>query len=93
MADKVPILLEVTHRVTHCVSILALDERLFRRVLKVVLTPVQVGIHRAYDVGEVIALSTLVVDWARWVEVANPAVASLEVLAEACLVTHTPDDD
>ena len=62
LTDQVPILLESTHRVTHRVGILTLDEGLLGRVLHIVLAPLQVSIHRAHNIGKVVTLGTLVMN-------------------------------
>ena len=46
-ADKVPIFLETTHGITHCMSIFTLNQRLLRFVIQITFTvPIRI-VHRA----------------------------------------------
>ena len=49
--DYVPIVLEVTYAVAHCVCVFAEDERLLRQVQCMVDENVDLLVHRAVDVG------------------------------------------
>ena len=105
LAYHIPVLLESTLRVAHCMSIFALDERLVelslvaslpilsRLVLAVVLAARIAVVHRAEDVGELAECSLLILARARRVFVLDPLVCLLKVLAHTCLIAERPDDN
>ena len=91
-ADDIPILLEATHRVTHSMSILTLDERTRVIRLGIVLAVAIAHIHRTEDV-RLAPLARLLVLYRTIIYTLNPVVALLKVRTVASLVTKTPDDD
>ena len=76
-------------------GILAQDERLLWIVVKILLAPRWIGIHRADDIGVVrsVVYGTLIVYRSRWVVCLNPGIYLLKVRSHTRLVTHTPADD
>ena len=92
-ADEIPVLLEATHRVTHGVGILALDQRTGVVALGVFLTVVVVGIHRTVDIGLSILTGLLKLTGAGLVVRLHPVVGFLEVRTVASLISQRPHDD
>ena len=93
LAHQVPVLLEATHRVTHSVGILTLDERTGIVTLRVPLATAIVVIHRAEDVGLAVLSGLLELAGTRWVGGLHPVVRLLEVRTVTGLVAERPDDD
>ena len=89
LTNQIPVLLESTHRVTHSVGILALDERTRVVAVAIALAPIVISIHGAGDVGIASVVgSTLVLHGTGIVILLNPLVALLEVGTKAGLVTE-----
>ena len=76
-------------------GVFALDERFVGIPVQIALAGVIVPIHRAGDVGVVVAVvgGLLVLDRTRGVERLDPVVAPFEVGAVAGFVARAPDDD
>ena len=87
-ADDVPVLLESTHRVTHGVGILALDQRTGVVALRIFLAVLVAIVHRTEDVGLALTACLLILHWARGVVGLHPVVALLEVRSVAGLVAQ-----
>ena len=94
LADEVPVLLEATFGVAHCVSILDENQRLdLGLVLAVFLNLVVRKIHMGIEIGLSVVLCPFVLDYAAGVNSLHEVVCLLEVLAVASLVAERPADD
>ena len=93
LTNEVPILLEAADGITHGMGIFALDERTRVVALGITLTTTIVVVHRAENIGLSVLSCLLVLHWTRLVVTLNPIVSIFEVLAVACFVTQTPNDD
>ena len=97
-AGNVPVLLEVAHRVTHGVRILALDEGLVPD-FQVSLHLVRGIVHRAVDIRVPVAGTVpvddplLILDGTGRIEGLDPVVTGLEIRTGTGLVAHAPDND
>ena len=100
LADKLPVLLESTHRVTHSVGIFTLYQRLHilsttnngslivgSLVLRILIAVLVAHVHWAEDICLTIQLSTLVLAWASVVISLYPVVSLLEIRTVSSLVT------
>ena len=105
-ADKLPVLLETTHGVTHSVGILTLDKWLDTALtfyllalivcsiaFRIVFTVLVIHIHRTEDIGFSIQFCTLILTRTAIVVSLHPVVSLLEVRTIASLVAKTPHDD
>ena len=86
LTDDVPVLLETTHRVTHRMGVLALDQRTGIVALGVFLAVLIAIVHRTEDIGLALTASLLILHRARGVVGLHPVVAFLEVRTIAGLV-------
>ena len=93
LAYELPILLESTHRITHGVGILALDEGTGIVALGILVAITIVVVHGAEDVGLAVLACLLVLHGARRVDRFDPVIDVLEVGTITSLVAHAPDDD
>ena len=97
-ADKIPVFLEATLRVAHCMCIFTLDQRTGHAlVLAIPFCVIIIGIHRTSDICEPFARrikifrqSTLVMYRARRIHLLDEIVGILEILAHASLVAERP---
>ena len=62
LSDEVPILLEITHRITHRMGIFTLDKRSGRIVRQIIDAPIGSCVHRTHDVCVPVVHSPLVLD-------------------------------
>ena len=88
LADDIPVLLEATHRVTHRVSVLALDERTGIVALGVFHAVFIAQIHRAEDIGLAVLTSLFELARTRLVVGLHPVVGPFEVRSVASLVAE-----
>ena len=86
LADELPVLLEAAHGVTHCMSILALNERKRAVALAVFLAVPVVHIHWAENVRLAPMSGLLILYWAHLVISLDPVVALLKVRPVAGLI-------
>ena len=98
LANQVPVLFESTHRVTHGVSILTLNQWLLNLTashftLRVFLAPVIVGIHGAVDICSTLDACTLILAWTCLIVCLHPSVSLLKVGTVASLVTQAPHNN
>ena len=98
-ADKVPIFLETTHGITHCMSIFTLNQRLLRFVIQITFTvPIRI-VHRANYVRIdriiriIIIHGTFIMDRTRSIHFLHHIVAGDEVVTETGLIAEAPDDN
>ena len=91
LADQIPVIAQVTARVTHGVVVLTLDER-HRTVwiLGILLGSCHRVVHRAEDICTLATASLLVLNRAGLVLALDPLVSLEEVVAHHGLVTHAP---
>ena len=94
LTDEIPVFLESADRVTHGVSILALNERLVRIALYIVLALFVVPIHRADNVCPLMVRFfvdvTFILHRAGLIPRLKPVIGIEEVLPCTGLVTETP---
>ena len=93
LTDDVPILLEATHRVTHRMGILTLNQRTGVIAFRIALTVIIVGIHRTENIRLTPVASLLILHRTGAVVSLHPIVGFLEVRTIASLVTQRPYDD
>ena len=93
-ADDVPVLLEATLRVTHGVSIFALNQRFGAvAVLTVLLTTAIATVHGTVDVGLACRSGLFILHGARGIHCLHTVIGRLEVGAIAGLIAQRPEDD
>ncbi len=92
LAHKIPIFLESTHGVAHCVSIFALYEWTLIVVLGILFATFVVVIHRAEDVGLAVLPGLFILHGACAVALLHPVVGFLEVRPVASFIAKTPHD-
>ena len=93
LTNEVPIFLETADGITHSMGIFALDEWTRIVALGITLATTIVVVHRAENIGLAVLSCLFVLHWTRLVVTLNPIVGIFEVLAVACFVTQTPNDD
>ena len=98
LANQVPVLFESTHRVTHGMSILTLNQWLLNLTashlaLRVFLAPVIVGIHGAVDICSTLDACTLILAWTCLIVCLHPSVSLLKVSTVTSLVTQAPHNN
>ena len=94
LADNLPILLEATLRITHGMSILALNQRfVLRCILAVSHCPIRTQVHWAIDIRQPLITSTLVLHRTARIFCLCPLIGLLKVLAIASLIAKRPEDN
>ena len=93
LANQIPILLETSNGVTHCMSILALDKRTGIVALCIFLAIIVIVVHGTEDIGLAILSTLFILHGATAVDNLHGIIGSLEVITIATLVTQRPEDD
>ena len=93
LTDEVPIFLETTFRITHSMSIFALDVWFNTITLAIFLTLLVVDIHRTVNISLAVITATLILNRTGLVERFHPVIGLFEVDAVTTLITQTPYDD
>ena len=93
LTDEVPIFLETTFRITHSMSIFALDVWFNTITLAIFLTLLVVDIHRTVNISLAVITATLILNRTGLVERFHPVIGFFEVDAVTTLITQTPYDD
>ena len=88
LADDIPVLLEATHRVTHRVGVLTLDERTGIVALGVFHAVFIAQVHRTEDIGLAVLTSLFELTGTRLVVGLHPVVGPFEVRSVASLVAE-----
>ena len=88
--DIIPIFIEVTDRITHCMRIFAKEERFVALLLVLLLHRLDGRIHSGIHVGD--PVFAFIMDRTR-IEFAGFLVYGVEVFAVTGFVTHRPEDD
>ena len=100
LANQIPILFKTTHRVTHCMRVLALNKWACWVTIKILFALLIRCVHRTLNIRVVVLRNILVrhmarlliLYWASLVITLYPIIASVEVRSIACLITQTPDN-
>ena len=88
LADDIPVLLEATHRVTHRMGVLALDERTGIVALGILHAVFITQVHRAEDIGLAVLTSLFKLAGTRLVVGLHPVVGPFKVRTIASLVAE-----
>ena len=92
-AHQIPVFLESTHRVTHSMRILTLDQRTWIVVLGISFAAAVTVIHRAEDIGLTVVSGTLILYRSAWIISFDYIIRLFEVRTISGFVTQTPEDD
>ena len=93
VTDEFPIVGETTHRVTHSMSILTLNQGAVVVAFTITMHPTEMGIHGTVNICGALGSRTFVLHGALRVIGFNPVVNLIEIHTMTCLITHTPRND